>query len=38
MQETKNEWDNWEHDSEEDRFEYFKQMFSAIKKMKDILE
>ena len=29
------EWDNWEHMEEDDRYEYFSKMFSTIKKLKD---
>jgi hypothetical protein len=32
------EWDNWEHMTEEERFEYFGQMFSAVKNIKDKIE
>ncbi len=32
------EWDNWEHMTEEERFEYFGKMFSVIKKIKDKIE
>lgn len=32
------EWDNWEHMTEEERFEYFGKMFSAVKKIKDKIE
>lgn len=31
------EWDNWEHMDEDERFEYFGKMFSTIKKIKDII-
>lgn len=32
------EWDNWEHMEEDERYEYFKQMFSSIKKIKDKID
>lgn len=32
------EWDNWEHMDEEERFEYFSKMFLTIKKLKDKIE
>jgi hypothetical protein len=32
------EWDNWEHMDENERFEYFGKIFSTIKKIKDIIE
>lgn len=32
------EWDNWEHMDEEDRFEYFSKMFGTVKMLKDKIE
>lgn len=32
------EWDNWEHMTEDERFEYFGKMFDVIKELKDKIE
>jgi hypothetical protein len=32
------EWDNWEHMTEDERFEYFGKIFSTVKKIKDKIE
>jgi hypothetical protein len=32
------EWDNWEHMTEDERFEYFSKIFSTVKKLKDKIE
>lgn len=32
------EWDNWEHMTEEERAEYFGKIFSTVKKLKDIID
>lgn len=32
------EWDNWEHMDEKERYEYFGKIFSCVKKLKDTIE